>query len=66
MASKWDAKRRHMQAPHDYEHIGISGTEAVRRIVDLNSAVQESGVTKFVPAHLKQLAPCLVMLPLES
>lgn len=60
---KWDAERSHVRPPRDYEHIGISGDEAVRRIISLNAASQQSGVTVHVAAHLAQLAPCLVMLP---
>jgi len=63
MAVRWNAERAHMRAPLNYEHMGLSALEAVSRIIALNAAVHVTGISKHVPAHIAQLAPCLHSLP---
>lgn len=47
------------------QHTGISGVEAVRRIITLNAVAQQTGITRYVADHLAELAPALQMLDLR-
>ena len=57
----WNAERAIVRAPRPYEHVGVNGHEAIKRVADLTFAAERLGVDEHLFAHMKQLAPCLVV-----